>query len=77
MVLWWDNISFEWFHEQAFPFIEATVTGNSHLVMWEQDAVPQLPNDAWLQQDGVPPYFGYIVHVVLDERFLNLDYMRV
>jgi hypothetical protein len=42
-------------------FQEITLTGHSYLAMLEHYTVPQLPCDAWFQQDGTPPYFGNIV----------------
>jgi hypothetical protein len=48
-----------------------TVTSHSYLDMLEHYAVPQLPWDAWLQQDGAPPHFGNIVRQFLNERFPN------
>jgi hypothetical protein len=50
----------------TFFFLEATVTSHSYQALLEQYAVPQLPNDAWLQRDGIPPHFGCIVHKFLD-----------
>jgi hypothetical protein len=35
--------------------------------MLEEYTVPQLPNDAWLQQDDAPPHFGYTVCEFLDD----------
>jgi hypothetical protein len=39
--------------------------------MLEHYAVPQLPCDAWFQQDGAPLHFGNIVRQFLNERFPN------
>jgi hypothetical protein len=54
-----------------FFFQEATVTNHSYLDMSVHYAVPQLPWDAWFQQDATSPFFGKNVRQFLNERFPN------
>jgi hypothetical protein len=51
---------------------EAIATMHSYLGILEQCSAPQLPCDAWFQQDGAPPHFGNIVRQFSNERFPNM-----
>ena len=48
-------------HDWTIFFLEHTITGISYLDMLENYALPQLPHQAILQQDGAPPHFSRIV----------------
>jgi hypothetical protein len=45
---------------EPFFFLEKTVTGHLYLDMLELYALPQLPPQTILQQDGAPPHFCQI-----------------
>jgi hypothetical protein len=56
---------------EPFFFQEAKVTSHSYLDMSEHYTLPQLPCDAWFQQDGEAPNFRNIVRYILNKRFPN------
>jgi hypothetical protein len=54
-----------------FLFQKAAVRSHSYLYISEQHTVPQLPCDAWLQQDEAPQCFGKSVGQILNKRSPN------
>jgi hypothetical protein len=51
-----------------FFFSEKTVTGFSYLEILELNALPQLPTESILQQDGAPPHFCHHLRNHLDRK---------
>ncbi|PNF20655.1 hypothetical protein B7P43_G03020, partial [Cryptotermes secundus] len=63
----WSSLMHDKFIGLLF-FWEKTLTGRSYLDMLERYALPQLPPQTILQQDGAPPYFWQHVRNHLDRE---------